>query len=198
MTEDADLGIRIARMGWRVEVLLSTTYEEAPPTLGIWVRQRTRWLKGFMQTYAVHMRSPSRLLSELGPWRFIGFQGLFLGLLLSVLVHPLAYIAFFAALWRYGLSFSGESLTRQSVLLLSGTLVVLGFFGSLLLALTAIFRAKAYRLLPFVVVMPVYWLLISVAGYRALCQFVTNPHAWEKTEHGLSGAGRQRRARRRR
>ena len=60
MTEDADLGIRLAREGWHVGVLRSTTWEEAPPSFRVWKGQRTRWLKGWMQTYLVHMREPGR------------------------------------------------------------------------------------------------------------------------------------------
>ena len=198
VTEDADLGVRLYRQGGRAAMIRSLTYEEAPHRVWPWIKQRTRWLKGFMQTYVVHMRSPSRLLGDLGPWRFIGFQALFLGMLLSVLVHPIAYIAFAVAVWRYGLDFSAASFARQSVLLLSGTLVVLGFLGSLLLALLAILRARAFRLIPYLLLMPLYWLLISVAGYRALFQYITDPHSWEKTEHGLSGADVPRRTRKKR
>jgi cellulose synthase/poly-beta-1,6-N-acetylglucosamine synthase-like glycosyltransferase len=74
VTEDADLGIRLARLGYEVRVLNATTREEAPQTFTIWFRQRTRWLKGWMQTYLVHMREPGRLLRDLGPYRFAGFR----------------------------------------------------------------------------------------------------------------------------
>lgn len=74
VTEDADLGMRLARSGYRCAMLPSTTYEKAPPRLSSWLRQRTRWLKGYVQTWLVHMRSPRRLWRELGPRGFLGFQ----------------------------------------------------------------------------------------------------------------------------
>ena len=100
VTEDADLGIRLARQGWHVGVLPSTTWEEAPPTFRVWKGQRTRWLKGWMQTYLVHMRQPRRLWHELGARRFIGFQVLMGGMILSALVHPWFYLLIAFDLWH--------------------------------------------------------------------------------------------------
>lgn len=88
VTEDADLGIRLARSGWQVGVPPSATWEEAPSTFRVWLGQRTRWLKGWIQTYLVHMREPRRLWRELGARRFVGLQVLMGGLILSALVHP--------------------------------------------------------------------------------------------------------------
>ena len=88
VTEDADLGIRLARHGYRTAVLASTTWEEAPPRFGIWLRQRTRWLKGWMQTYLVHTRELSRLHRDLGCAASVGFHALMGGLIVSALVHP--------------------------------------------------------------------------------------------------------------
>jgi glycosyltransferase XagB len=88
VTEDADLGFRMARRGWRTTVLASTTWEEAPATFRQWIRQRTRWLKGWMQTYLVHTRQPWRLNAELGLRGALGFHGLMGALILSALVHP--------------------------------------------------------------------------------------------------------------
>ena len=91
VTEDADLGIRLYRRGFRAEVLDSTTYEEAACQPGNWLRQRTRWLKGWVQTYGVHMRQPFRLARELGIGGFLAFQGHFAGIIISALVHPISY-----------------------------------------------------------------------------------------------------------
>jgi len=93
VTEDADLGIRLARFGYNVTVLASTTWEEAPEKFNVWFGQRTRWMKGWMQTYLVHMREPARTRKELGFRGFLGFQALMVGLILSPLVHPIFYIA---------------------------------------------------------------------------------------------------------
>src|SRR6185437_5600931 len=89
VTEDADLGMRLARLGYRTATIASTTHEEAPARLGAWLRQRTRWFKGWMQTWLVHMRSPYRLVRELGVPGFIAFQLVVGGSALAALVHPL-------------------------------------------------------------------------------------------------------------
>src|SRR5690606_28060814 len=88
VTEDADLGIRLARTGGRVGMLSSTTWEEAPVRWGSWLRQRTRWIKGWMQTYLVHTRQPLQLMRELGPAAFAGFHVYSGGLILSAIVFP--------------------------------------------------------------------------------------------------------------
>ncbi|MDP0919730.1 glycosyltransferase family 2 protein, partial [Klebsiella pneumoniae] len=74
VTEDADLGLRLARAGYRCKTLRSTTLEEAPVSFRPWLCQRTRWMKGWIQTYLVHMRAPGDLLRRLGPVRFLGIQ----------------------------------------------------------------------------------------------------------------------------
>ena len=91
VTEDADLGTRLARSGYRCQVLSSTTFEEAPVRFASWLRQRTRWIKGYMQTWLVHMRQPAKLWRELGPAGFLGFQVMVGGTVLSALVHPWFY-----------------------------------------------------------------------------------------------------------
>ena len=91
VTEDADLGTRLARTGYRCQVLSSTTFEEAPVKFVSWLRQRTRWIKGYMQTWLVHMRQPAKVWRELGPAGFLGFQVMVGGTVLSALVHPWFY-----------------------------------------------------------------------------------------------------------
>ena len=93
VTEDADLGIRLARFGYRSTVIASTTYEEAPARLAPWLRQRTRWFKGWMRTWTVHMRSPRALLAELGPAGFAAFQLVVGGNVLAALIHPIFLVA---------------------------------------------------------------------------------------------------------
>ncbi len=92
VTEDADLGIRLARLDWRVRTNPSTTWEEAPTEFRSWLHQRTRWIKGWMQTYLVHMRNPPRTWRELGPKSFLGLQLLITAQVLSPLFHPWAIL----------------------------------------------------------------------------------------------------------
>ncbi len=183
VTEDADLGIRLARMGWMVQVVPSTTWEEAPATFKSWRNQRTRWLKGWMQTYLVHMRKPREAARDLGWLRFFGLQVLMGGLILSALVHPWFYIV--AAIEAgYG---PLRSLDHQG---LSDTVRVLGFVNLILgyaigvaLGWVAVAGRGRHRLAWWALLMPAYWLLISFAAYRALYQLATTPYSWEKTQH---------------
>lgn len=181
VTEDADLGIRLARLGLRVRTLDSTTYEEATNALGNWLRQRTRWLKGYMQTWLVHMRSPRQLLRNAGPGGFIGFQLFVGGTVLSGLLNPLLWLIFFAsffvkvpAIW-----FAGTYASSGLALLLGNALFAY-------LAMLGPYRRGWLDLSPYALFVPFYWLMISVAAYRALWQLARDPWGWEKTPHGLS------------
>ncbi len=88
VTEDADIGVRLARHGFRAGWIDSETLEESLDTLGNWTRQRTRWLRGWMQTYLVHMRQPALLARQLGVGKFISLQMLLIGIIVSALIHP--------------------------------------------------------------------------------------------------------------
>ena len=189
VTEDADLGIRLARFGFEVRILDSTTWEEAPPYFGTWLKQRTRWLKGWMQTYLVHMRQPRRLWRELRPAKFLGLQVLMGGLLLSALVHPWFYVLAAIDVAR-GFAFSAPgSLPGQALWWLGLVNLVAGYVTGVALGAAAAVRRGWLGLAAHAVLMPVYWLLISIAAYRALGQLVTAPYLWEKTSHSPRAAG---------
>lgn len=186
VTEDADLGMRLARMGYTCRTIPSRTYEEAPFRIVPWVRQRTRWIKGWAQTLLVHTRQPLRLVREMGLIGSTAFVTLLGGTLLSALVHPisLGLVAWQAAagdIMRLPGTLAGDALVAVS----AGNLLI-GYLGALLMVLVSAVRRRAWRLLPWALLVPVYWLLISFAAYRALLQLMTDPHKWEKTEHGLS------------
>ena len=190
VTEDADLGFRLARAGYRTLTIPTTTWEEAPIALGSWVRQRTRWLKGWMQTYLVHTRRGAGSRRALG-WRtWLGLHVLMGGMLLSALVHPFVLVAI---AW---LALSGDLLAPDAeiwerVLVWIGlTNFALGYASAMLAAAVASWR-RGWRWLSLeALLMPVYWLLISFASYRALMQLISAPHLWEKTAHGHSRAGK--------
>ena len=184
VTEDAELGIRLHRLGYRAAVLPSTTYEEAPARFIPWLKQRTRWYKGWMQTWLVHMRQPVRLLRELSPAGAVAFQ-LFLACnVFAALIHPL----FMAALCYYligrppleAIAAMGHEAPVFIVTLLAGyaSTVALDFVGLRRRRLLA----HAWVLL----LTPLYWFLLSLAAWRALLQLLLAPQLWEKTEHGLA------------
>jgi len=164
-------------------MLASTTWEEAPPTFRIWLGQRTRWLKGWMQTYLVHMREPRRLWRELGVRRFLGLQVLMGGLILSSLVHPWFYLLLALDLWQGRLLGMPHTLAGGSLLWLGVFNLVAGYVSAIALGSVAAARRGRLGLAVHALLMPAYWLAISYAAYRALAQLVTAPYYWEKTEH---------------
>jgi cellulose synthase/poly-beta-1,6-N-acetylglucosamine synthase-like glycosyltransferase len=189
VTEDADLGLRLCRSGWRVAVLASTTWEEAPVGYVNWRNQRTRWLKGWMQTMLVHTRRPVRLVSELGEARFLGLLAFLGGLVLSAIVHPWLYLVIAYEFWRGGLFEMPTTMIGQSLWGLAAFNLLVGYAVAMLLAVLAALRRGRWLLTAYVVLLPLYWLAISYAAYRALWQLVRNPFLWEKTRH--SGRGRR-------
>ena len=186
VTEDADLGMRLARFGYRSDVIDSTTYEEAPARLGPWLRQRTRWFKGWMQTWAVHMREPGALMRDLGPAGFLTFQLIVGGNALAALVHPLflASLIYSAAMgdppWR------SDSAGVAALAVLYGSSVVIGYLTSAFLGWLGLARRGLLATAWVLLLTPLHWLLLSLAAWRALYQLIVAPYAWEKTEHGLA------------
>ncbi len=186
VTEDADLGLRLARLGWRVGVLRSTTYEEANCKLDNWLSQRARWLKGWMQTWLVHMRSPWLFWRELGPRGFLASQIMMLGMIVTALLHPV-FLGFVIWVAVTGLP-GGQAPTVGSALLIGFGLVVLvaGYGFAIAAGAKGLVNRGLADLSLSLASMPVYWLLISAGGWLALWQLVSQPHYWNKTAHGLS------------
>ncbi len=182
VTEDADLGIRLARVGLRVRILDSTTYEEATSRLSPWLRQRSRWLKGYMQTWLVHMRSPAQLLRHAGLRGFIGFQLFVGGTFLAALLNPVLWGVFLYG-QLLGTPAAAETTAHISILSLA---IGNGLFAYLAVLSPA--RRGWFELAPYGMTAPVYWLLVSCAGMRALFQLCTRPWHWDKTPHGLSAS----------
>lgn len=108
VTEDCDLGMRIGRRRYRTLMLDSTTWEEANSQLGNFIRQRSRWVKGFMQTHLYHARHPFRTLANLGLigtfHAILTVGGSVLMMLTNLLCWPLLllYIALLAIGWANG------------------------------------------------------------------------------------------------
>jgi len=186
VTEDADLGLRLARRGFRCQVIGTTTFEEAPHQFGNWFRQRTRWMKGWMQTYIVHSRKPWQHFRELGFWGWFGFQAQFGGAILSSLFFPFSLLLLVEQLIEgspllYAESFSDQLLIVVAVFnLFTGLAVAVGHSA------VCAFGRRRWRLLAELPLMPLYWLLISLAAYRAIWQLARDPFKWEKTLHGKS------------
>ncbi|PWR18137.1 glycosyltransferase family 2 protein [Zavarzinia aquatilis] len=184
VTEDADLGLRLYRHGYTVSLIDSTTYEEATTRLPVWVRQRTRWLKGYMQTFAVQMRRPATLWRRLGPRAFFGFLAFIAGTFASALLNPLVWAAW--GLWLVSGGAWLDPLFPWPVKIAGLCCWLGGNSLFLYLALVAPFRRRWFSLAPWALTITPYWALMSVAGWRALWQWLRQPFLWEKTTHGQS------------
>ena len=217
VTEDCDLGVRLYRSGYHTRMIDSTTWEEACSRLPSWLRQRSRWVKGFFQTHLTHMRNPFRTFRDLGFRGFCGFvlsvggsslmmvlnvlywviSGTYLVLMLKALAQghslfeilkgprpPLESSPVWPMLY-YG---EKEDPLWATLSVVFFTISVVLLFANLLFVLMhvlACMRRRWPRLLPYALLMPLYWVLMSIGAWKGFLQLFTNPFHWEKTPHGL-------------
>jgi len=186
VTEDADLGMRLARFGYRTGMIDSTTYEEAPARIGPWLRQRTRWFKGWMQTWLVHVREPRLVWRQLGPAGFVAFNLMVGGNALGALVHPLFLVALIWGLLQNGVTWTGDGVTVFLMGALYAATAVFGYLSSAFLGWLGLSRRDLSSSAWVLLLTPLHWVFLSVAAWRAFYQLFTSPFAWEKTEHGLA------------
>jgi cellulose synthase/poly-beta-1,6-N-acetylglucosamine synthase-like glycosyltransferase len=181
VTEDADLGFRLARFGYRSVVIDSITSEEAPIRFGGWLRQRSRWMKGWMQTWCVHMRAPRRLWRETG-WRGVLALNIVLGgNILTAFAYPVLALALLYCL----ATGTSDPLLGSSLAPLHLGAIASGLLSTVVLGLVGLKRQGRLRNAGILLLMPIYWGCLSIATWRALWQFWSSRHVWEKTEHGL-------------
>ncbi len=192
VTEDADIGMRLARSGYRALCLDSLTSEEANTELRNWLNQRARWMKGFLQTWLVHMRNPTQLLRDVGLQGFLVVQAMLLGVVISATLYP---VFFGLAIWHFG--FSAFNTAEQSLVYLFLEGCYLGFLclGSGIMIFSGAMAARRLHYPGWwstIATMPFYWVLMSLAGWMALWQFIHAPFHWNKTRHGLSQLQKQK------
>jgi hypothetical protein len=183
VTEDADLGMRIHNWGYRVGTLFSTTYEEANCRLFNWFQQRTRWIKGYMQTYLVYMRKPLEFMRHTGVQGFISFQFIIGGTVFANLCNVILWMIFITT---YFFPNSTEFMFSETVLKIAFYNFIAGNLILISIHVMAACRRGLYRLVPYAFLTPFYWILMSVASYIALYELIFKPSYWYKTEHGLS------------
>lgn len=184
VTEDADLGVRVFEKRYKVGVVNSTTLEEANNEPFNWIRQRSRWIKGYMQTLLVHMRNPVRLVNKIG-WRgFFGFN-FFVGFTpITFLLYPIL-LGFYIVYIVFDLQ-TVRVLFPDWVLYISIFNFVAGNTLMIYVNMLAVFKRRFYELILFAMVNPFYWLMHSIAAYKGLWQLIYKPFYWEKTNHGLT------------
>jgi glycosyltransferase XagB len=181
VTEDADLGIRLYRHGYRTELVETTTFEEANCRGLPWIKQRSRWIKGYMMTWMTHMRDPRRLWRELGPRRFVGMQVQFMATTTQTLLAPL--------LWSFWIVPFGlrhpvvEVMPHAGFVLLYVTMALCGLMVTAF-DMVGLGRTK-HRMSPFwAITLLLYQPLATLAAYKALWELLTKPFYWDKTSHG--------------
>lgn len=183
VTEDADLGIRLARRGWRAMIFDSTTMEEAPEKPRDWIGQRSRWIKGFMVTWLVHMRHPLRLSSDLGRTGALAINLMLLDGFIAFLLLPVFWLALLHMLVSL---LYPVPVTLPAPLITAGLVVFpLGQFTVLGAAWIATRRRFGWRRALWAPLLWPYWQMGWFAAVKALLELFTTPNSWVKTEHGI-------------
>jgi cellulose synthase/poly-beta-1,6-N-acetylglucosamine synthase-like glycosyltransferase len=190
VTEDADLGVRLHRRGYRTGVLESTTGEEANSDFVNWVKQRSRWYKGYLQTWLVHCRRPRGLLSDLGWKGFVEFHLFVGGTPLLAILNPLFWLM--TVLWFIGRPAFISHLFPAPVYYLGLICWLGGNFIFVYACMLSAYETRQPKLTLAAFLMPVYWVMMSLAAAKAAIQIVWNPSYWEKTQHGLDLVPRER------
>lgn len=182
VTEDADLGIRLARAGYRTELIETVTEEEANCRVWPWIKQRSRWLKGYAITYGVHMRNPAKLWREVGAWRFFGIQVLFAGTLSQFVLAPVLW-----SFWAYPLGLPHPLAGAISTPLLwgLGALFLASEVLNIAVAATAVERAGRPRIMWWAPTLHFYFPLAAMGCYKGLVELMFRPFYWDKTQHGI-------------
>lgn len=182
VTEDADLGIRLARHGLRTEMIATTTEEEANCSPLAWIKQRSRWIKGYLMTWAVHMRRPGLLYRQLGPRAFLGFQIMFIGTSMQFLVAPLL-LSFIIV--PFGFHHPLYAAMPGPVgLAVTGTFAVCELVN-MAIGMIGLTRTRHRLSLWWVATMSIYFSLACLAAYKAVFEIATKPFFWDKTRHGI-------------
>ena len=189
VTEDCDLGMRLARDGYETRMLASTTWEEACSDPGYWIRQRSRWVKGYMQTCLVTWRKPLGLVRRIGFGRALSFDLMVAGTPLCLLINPAYWVL--TLLW-FVFRWEGMTALFPFPIILWGLVCLFaGNFIFVYATVLAAFRRGYYDLVKYGLLVPFYWMLMSIGAWKGFVQLLIRPSYWEKTRHGLDlAAGR--------
>ncbi len=191
VTEDCDLGLRLSRYQFKTAVLDSTTYEEANSQGKNWIRQRSRWIKGYMQTYLIYMRHPLRYLRADRFREFLSLQLIVGGKTLTLFINPLMWILLaMYILLRPSVQGVYNALFPPVALYIGIFCLVFGNFFHIYMYLLGGLKRKEYALVKWALLIPLYWVLLSTAALMAFYELLLKPHYWQKTQHGLHLKGK--------
>ena len=189
VTEDADLGVRLFKRGYKTAIVESTTFEEANSQVRNWIRQRSRWIKGYIQTWLVHMRQPVRLIHEIGMKGFLSFQFVVGGTFFAALINPIYWML--TTLW-FLLEWKFIQVIFPGIIFFLGALCLfVGNFAFSYMNVAGALRRRQYSMVKVALISPIYWALASVAAWVGFIQLLYKPHFWEKTTHGLYTEGKK-------
>lgn len=186
VTEDCDLGIRLFNRGYRTGILDAYTYEEANSKFFNWLRQRSRWIKGYMQTFLVHSRDLRNVRRSRFDPHVITFFLVVGGKILSMLINPFMWmmtILYFTARSTFGAAI--ESVYPAGVFYIAIATLIFGNMMYLYNYMLGAAQKGHWDLIKYMAFLPLYWLMMSAAAALALYQLIVKPHYWEKTVHGL-------------
>ncbi|HNM83719.1 MAG TPA: glycosyltransferase [Mycobacterium sp.] len=183
VTEDADLGLRIAASGYFTAVIESQTLEEANSDAINWIRQRSRWYKGYLQTWLVHIRQPLKLYRILGPRSFLRFNLVLAGTPVIAVLNLAFWLI--TILWFLGQPALVGAVFPSYIYFPALLALVLGNAATLYMNMIALREDDRADLLTAALTVPAFWLMMSIAAAKGLYQLVRNPSYWEKTFHGL-------------
>lgn len=184
VTEDADLGLRLARLGHEVTLITLPTLENAPTQNRIWINQRSRWLKGFLQTFLVSCRDPLLVRREIG---LRGLASTVLtsgGTALSALLYPFFFLTLALVAWRSTTGTLPGGLSMETILIATDGVNMLAGYGYYAAAVVLWHRHRQRRLsLSCLGRIPFLWMLLTLAAWKALWELIRDPHRWNKTPH---------------
>ncbi|MEE6170264.1 MULTISPECIES: glycosyltransferase [unclassified Mycolicibacterium] len=184
VTEDADLGLRIASHGYRTAVIDSFTLEEANSDVINWIRQRSRWYKGYLQTWLVHIRQPLKLYRTLGLRSFIRFTLVLAGTPIIAVLNLLFW--FITVLWFLGQPAVVGEVFPVFIYFPALIAMVIGNFTVMYMNMVALREDDRSDLLLAALSVPLFWVMMSVAAAKGCYQMIRQPSFWEKTFHGLA------------
>lgn len=186
VTEDCDLGLRLAKHGFTTAIVNSTTLEEANSNFFNWFHQRGRWIKGYMQTYLVHARDPKSFIKHASIKQFITFQLVIGGKVMSLFINPLMWcitILYFS--FRPITGHFIETFFPGPILYMGVLCLVFGNFLYLYYYMIGCAKKEQYSLIKYAFLVPLYWLGMSISGWYAMYKIIVEPYYWAKTKHGL-------------
>lgn len=189
VTEDADLGIRLHRLGFRCDALTLPTFEDAPTVWSIWLKQRSRWFKGWLQTLLVHFRAPRHLYREIGGRGMAAILLTTGGMLFSALAHPLLALFILRSIWLFSTGGWMAIGSWEQALFAVDLGNILGSYSLFaILGRKPMTQQERRALGNCWTGIPFYWIMLSHGAWRAVAEIYRRPFLWHKTPHAPTGS----------